>query len=69
MYIQGFIVPVRGDKQDDYREVAERFWPIARDNGAIDQVEAWEADVSDEMPFYGKRMYWGGFSPIAVEGR
>jgi uncharacterized protein YbaA (DUF1428 family) len=47
MYIQGFIVPVPADKQDAYREVAEKFWPIARDNGAIEHVEAWESDVAD----------------------
>ncbi len=47
MYVQGFIVPVPADKQDAYREVAEKFWPIARDNGATEHVEAWEADVSD----------------------
>ena len=47
MYVQGFIVPVPADKRDAYREVAEKFWPIARDNGAIEHVEAWEADVSD----------------------
>ena len=34
MYIQGFIVPVPADKQDAYKDVAEKFWPIARDNGA-----------------------------------
>ena len=64
MYIQGFIVPVPADKQDAYREVAEKFWPIAQENGAIEHVEAWEADVSD-----GKRMYWGGFSPLVSKGR
>lgn len=47
MYIQGFIVPVPTDKQDAYREVAEKFWPIAHDYGATEHVEAWEADVSD----------------------
>ena len=47
MYVQGFIVPVPADKQDAYREMAEKFWPIARDNGALEHVEAWEADVED----------------------
>ncbi len=47
MYIQGFIVPVPADKQDAYRVMAEKFWPIARDNGALEHVEAWEADVTD----------------------
>lgn len=47
MYIQGFLVPVPADKQDAYRDVAERFWPIARDCGATEHVEAWEVDVPD----------------------
>jgi uncharacterized protein YbaA (DUF1428 family) len=47
MYIQGFIVPVPADKQDAYREVAEKFWPIVSDFGAIEHVECWEADVPD----------------------
>jgi uncharacterized protein YbaA (DUF1428 family) len=47
MYIQGFIVPVPADKQDAYRVMAEKFWPIAHDLGAIEHVEAWEADVPD----------------------
>src|SRR6478735_9711404 len=47
MYVQGFIVPVPADKRDAYREVAEKFWPIAHDNGATEHVECWEADVSD----------------------
>jgi uncharacterized protein YbaA (DUF1428 family) len=47
MYVQGFIVPVPADKQDAYREVAEKFWPIAHEYGATEHVEAWEADVQD----------------------
>lgn len=47
MYIQGFIIPVPEGKKDDYKRVAEGFWPIAKDFGAISQVEAWEADVAD----------------------
>jgi uncharacterized protein YbaA (DUF1428 family) len=47
MYIQGFIVPVPGDKKAEYKDVAEKFWPIAHDYGATEHVEAWEADVAD----------------------
>lgn len=113
MYVQGFIIPVKEDNKDAYRQVAEDFWPIARDYGALAQVECWEEDVKDgqqtdfrravalepgekvvfswvlwpdratcdashekmmadermasfgpEMPFDGKRMVFGGFSPI-----
>jgi uncharacterized protein YbaA (DUF1428 family) len=47
MYINGFIVPVPADKQAEYKDVAEKFWEIAKDYGALEQVEAWEADVKD----------------------
>ena len=47
MYINGFIVPVQADKKAEYRDIAEKFWEIARDYGALEQVEAWEADVKD----------------------
>ena len=47
MYINGFIVPVPADKKDEYRDVAEKFWEIAKDYGAIEHVEAWEEDVKD----------------------
>jgi uncharacterized protein YbaA (DUF1428 family) len=47
VYIQGFIVPVPGDKKAEYKDIAEKFWEIAKDYGATEHVEAWEADVSD----------------------
>ena len=47
MYINGFIVPVQADRKEEYRDIAEKFWEIARDYGALEQVEAWEADVKD----------------------
>lgn len=47
MYIQGFVVPVPAQKKEEYRAIAESFWEIARDYGAVEHVEAWEADVPD----------------------
>lgn len=47
MYVQGFVIPVPEGKKDAYREVAEKFWPIARDYGALSQIECWEVDVKD----------------------
>jgi uncharacterized protein YbaA (DUF1428 family) len=47
MYINGFIVPVPADKKNEYKDIAEKFWEIAKDYGALSQVEAWEADVKD----------------------
>ena len=113
MYVQGFVIPVKEENKDAYRQVAEDFWPIARDYGALAQVECWEDDVKHgqhtdfrravalepgekvvfswvlwpdratadashdrmmqdermqafgpDMPFDGKRMIIGGFSPI-----
>lgn len=47
MYVQGFLIPVPEDKQNAYRDVAEKFWDIAKDYGALSQVECWEDEVKD----------------------
>jgi uncharacterized protein YbaA (DUF1428 family) len=47
MYINGFIVPVQADKKAEYKDIAEKFWEIAKDYGALEHVEAWEEDVKD----------------------
>jgi uncharacterized protein YbaA (DUF1428 family) len=47
MYVNGFLVPVPADKKAVYKDAAEKFWEIAKDYGALSQVEAWEADVKD----------------------
>jgi uncharacterized protein YbaA (DUF1428 family) len=47
MYVQGFVLAVPESKKDAYREVAEKFWDIVKDYGALSQVECWEADVKD----------------------
>lgn len=47
MYVQGFVLPVPADKKEEYRAVAEAFWLIVRDFGALGQFECWEADVKD----------------------
>jgi uncharacterized protein YbaA (DUF1428 family) len=111
-YINGFIMPVPGDKKEAFREMTARQGPIFREYGALRVVHAWGDDVpegkvtdfrrsvdakpdetvvfafiewpskktSDEawerlmkderiqptgdMPFDGKRMFWGGFDTI-----
>lgn len=111
-YIDGFVLPVRDDRLDEYRSLAETFERKAVALGAIASVEsigdglqhghttdffravqaedgenvvfsfviwpdkatrdsAWEKIMSDpdmqprgEMPFDGKRMFWGGFKPF-----
>jgi uncharacterized protein YbaA (DUF1428 family) len=47
MYIQGFIIPVREGSKENFREMDEKWWEVAKDHGALEQVETWEADVSD----------------------
>ena len=47
MYINGFVVPVPADKRANYKQMAEQFWEIAKEYGALSQIEAWEADVKD----------------------
>jgi uncharacterized protein YbaA (DUF1428 family) len=111
-YIDGFVLPLKEGKLDEYRAMAEQFERKARDLGAIASVEAlgdglehgtqtdffravqaeegenvvfsfviwpdkatrdagWEKIMGDpemqpggEMPFDGKRMFWGGFKPF-----
>ena len=47
MYVQGFVVQVAEGKKDAYRDMANKFWPIVKDLGAVEHVEVWEADVPD----------------------
>jgi uncharacterized protein YbaA (DUF1428 family) len=47
MYINGFVLAVPAANKEAYRDVAEKFWEIAKDYGALTQIEAWEADVPD----------------------
>lgn len=47
MYVNGFVVPVPEQHKDLYVEAAAKFWEVARDNGALQHMEAWEVDVKD----------------------
>ena len=118
MYISGAVIPVPEGNKDRYGKLAEKFWAILSDYGALEQTEGWEADVPDgkqtdfrravaaepgekivlsciiwpdretcesahakmaddprmheiheDMPFEGKRMILGNFSPLFVGGR
>jgi len=46
-YVQGFVVPVFGDRRDAYREMAEKAADFFLEQGAIRIVEAWGEDVPD----------------------
>ena len=47
MYVSGYLIPVPEGSKDDYRRLSEIYWDHAQQNGAIEQVETWEADVPD----------------------
>lgn len=47
MYVSGFVVPVPEGNKEAYRIIAEKFWELARDYGALSQIECWEADIKD----------------------
>ena len=47
-YVDGFIVPVRNDRREDYRKMAaEDAAAIFREHGALAVMEAWGDDVPD----------------------
>ncbi|MBA4164529.1 MAG: DUF1428 domain-containing protein [Erythrobacter sp.] len=47
MYVNGFVLAVSEGNKGAYKEMAEKFWMIAKDYGAKTQVECWEVDVPD----------------------
>jgi uncharacterized protein YbaA (DUF1428 family) len=47
MYINGYVIPVPEGSKDRYRAMSEIYWDHASKNGALEHVEAWEADVPD----------------------
>jgi uncharacterized protein YbaA (DUF1428 family) len=47
MYISGFVIAIPEGNKDAYRKMAEGWWEIAKDYGAVEHVEAWEEDVPD----------------------
>lgn len=47
MYVQGFVIPVPADKQEDYRRQAEAAAAIFKDMGVTEIAECWEVDVPD----------------------
>lgn len=110
-FVEGFVVPAPEANREACHAVAAKFWPLAREFGALRHVECWGVDVPDgkttdfrravkaeageavvfswiewpsrevrdaahvkmradprmagmEMPFDGKRMFFGGFEPI-----
>ena len=46
-YVDGFLVPVKTDKVEQYREIAARAGELWREHGAIDYKECVAEDVSE----------------------
>jgi uncharacterized protein YbaA (DUF1428 family) len=53
-YVQGFIVPVPGDRREDYRKMADEAWDMFASYGARAVIEAWGDDVphGQQTDFY-----------------
>lgn len=47
MYVNTYVIPVPGDKKDDYLKLASRFADVAKDFGALEIFENWELEVPD----------------------
>lgn len=47
MYIQGFVLTVKADREADYIEIARMAAGIFKEHGATRVVEAWEVDVPE----------------------
>ncbi|WP_316014693.1 DUF1428 domain-containing protein [Roseobacter sp. HKCCA0434] len=46
-YVQAFPLAVPEDRKEDYRKMAEEFWPYFQKHGAISTTECWEDAVED----------------------
>jgi uncharacterized protein YbaA (DUF1428 family) len=44
-YVDGFVIPVRNDRKEEYRAHEEKWWPFFRDKGAISLMVCWGDDV------------------------
>lgn len=112
MYVDGFVLPLKDEKKDEYAAMARTFADKSKSLGALGTMEAlgdglehgkttdfyravkaedgenvvfsfilwpdkatrddaWEKIMADpemqpggDMPFDGKRMFWGGFKPL-----
>lgn len=53
-YVQGFLLPVSEDRQEDYRKLEEDSWPMFQKYGATGLVAAWGDDVPEgkQTDFY-----------------
>ena len=47
MYVNGYIIPVPGDKKAAYTALVHAFAEVAKDFGAVEIFENWELEVPD----------------------
>lgn len=47
MYVQGAVLGVTADREEDYTELARQMGEMMREYGAIEVIENWEVDVPD----------------------
>lgn len=46
-YIDGFVIPVPAGNKAAYRDMAAKWWSLAKEYGATRHVECWGDDVPD----------------------
>lgn len=46
-FVSGFLLAVPDANKEAYREMAEKFWPVFKDCGALSMRENWGVDVPD----------------------
>jgi uncharacterized protein YbaA (DUF1428 family) len=53
-YMQGFLIPVKADRKEDYRKLAEDVWAIFAEYGGRRVLECWQDEVShgQQTDFY-----------------
>lgn len=47
MYVNAYVIPVPDHRKADYESFAHRFAEIAKDFGAVEIFENWEAEIAD----------------------
>jgi uncharacterized protein YbaA (DUF1428 family) len=53
-YIDGYLVPIRADRKEAYRVLAERSSRIMKEYGALRVVECWpDAEPDGDAKFHG----------------
>lgn len=47
VYVSGFLTPVEDARKDEYIQSAAEAWPLFKQYGALEQVEAWGDNVPE----------------------